>query len=97
MKRSPIRRVSAKKAKADRLYARNRKARAELADNLCELGSPACFPGDHLGDQAHHRLMRSTRVDHSVDNLLWVCSPGHTWVHAHPRLSYEKGWLIRGR
>lgn len=29
-----------------------------------------------------------------MSNLLWICAAGHTWVHQHPAVSYEHGWLM---
>jgi hypothetical protein len=26
-------------------------------------------------------------------NLLDLCDPCHRWVHAHPKISYDNGWL----
>lgn len=49
----------------------------------------------------HHRLMRShadKNVKHQVYNLIDLCGSGttgcHGYVHAHPKESYENGWLV---
>ena len=26
--------------------------------------------------------------------LMWVCRECHDYAHAHPAVSYEKGWLV---
>ncbi len=37
-------------------------------------------------------------VKHNVENLILLCGSGdtgcHGYVHAHPRESYEKGWMV---
>lgn len=68
----------------------------ERALGACEARTPGCPPGAHLGNQAHHALMRSQGGEHVEENLIWVCSPGHRYIHDHPAESYETGWLIRG-
>jgi len=43
----------------------------------------------------HHRLMRSAGGKHTEENLLDVCNHHHRYIHGHPNLSYDQGWLIR--
>ena len=102
MKRSgPIKRRSALRSrgrKAEReqsAAARFRLAVAMRSGGWCEAHTPSCAPGRHEGTQAHHRLMRSQGGTHDPENGLWVCSPGHLYIHAQPAESYEKGWLLR--
>lgn len=59
----------------------------------CELGKPACSPAQHRGSHAHHKLRRSQGGSHGPDNGLLVCPEGHSFVHANPAISYERGWL----
>lgn len=54
------------------------------------------------GGNVHHRMMRSQAPKdavHRVENMIVLCGSGvtgcHGWVHAHPRESYESGWLVR--
>lgn len=46
----------------------------------------------------HHRQLRR-HGDHSPANLILLCGSGttgcHGWVHAHPALAYEMGWMLR--
>lgn len=48
----------------------------------------------------HHRRMRSHPFTglHEPSNLIWLCGSGdqkcHGYVHAHPKESYERGWLV---
>lgn len=87
MKRTPLRRktrlraVSPKRAAADAVLADARDARRRMAGDWCEGGTPACRPGAHRGHHAHHVQRRAQGVDHSVDNLRWLCVEGHDWVH----------------
>jgi hypothetical protein len=48
----------------------------------------------YAADGPHHRRMRSQGGPDTVENLLDLCPPCHRWVHAHPRISYEAGWLL---
>lgn len=50
---------------------------------------------DHNAEVCHHRLMRSAGGQHTVENLLDVCHKHHRYIHSHPELSYEQGWLLR--
>lgn len=69
--------------------------RAEVAarsGGICEAKTPACTG---IGSVWHHVLPRSAGGAHIVDNGLWVDAACHTYIHAHPQESYEKGWLRR--
>lgn len=43
----------------------------------------------------HHRKIRSQQGDNSLENLLHLCMPCHTWVHQFPTVSYKLGMLVR--
>jgi hypothetical protein len=58
----------------------------------CEIQHPRCTG---KATQMHHRLMRSQGGRHTAENLLDLCAEGHRYVHAHPNLSYEVGWLLK--
>jgi hypothetical protein len=49
-------------------------------------------PAEHL----HHRKLRKQGGPDTPDNLLACCSDCHSWIHAHPAVSYVMGLLIRG-
>lgn len=55
------------------------------------------FP-EGRGLDAHHRHLRSQGGMGTLDNGISLCGSGttgcHGWVHAHPALSYEAGWLV---
>lgn len=73
-----------------------RKVRNEVAARtFCEANTPACPPGRHRGAHAHHVRLRSQGGPDEAWNLLWVCHLAHDFIHGHPKLSYEQGWLAR--
>lgn len=81
----------ARRAREQREYLEAREAVKQRAYNGCEA---RCLPEcAGLGNQAHHKLMRSHGGPHSPDNLLWVCTPCHNHIHANPERSYDNGWL----
>lgn len=43
----------------------------------------------------HHRKLRSQGGEHTVENGLYICHACHEYIHAHPKESYEKGWLVK--
>jgi hypothetical protein len=42
----------------------------------------------------HHRLPRSQGGTDDPSNLLDICDAEHRWLHAHPAVAYERGWLL---
>ena len=72
-----------------------RAARTEVflrADGMCEMFTPAC---SRVGVEAHHVRGRVGRLLTDTEWLMWVCRECHDYAHAHPAVSYEKGWLVR--
>src|SRR5436190_24330401 len=51
--------------------------------------------GKNPGVHNHHRKRRSQGGDNSHENLMRICVGCHIFVHEHPDLSYEKGWLVK--
>ncbi|AKF28222.1 hypothetical protein YH66_12040 [[Brevibacterium] flavum] len=45
------------------------------------------------GEHRHHRKISGR--EHTIENLLDVCHVCHTYIHAHPALSYASGWLVK--
>lgn len=89
MKRSPLRRVSRRKAAADRVYARNRLQALERDQWTCQLA--VRMDGHHCTGRlhVHHIRLRSQGGSHDPDNLVTLCGgPGagnaHDWVHNNP-------------
>lgn len=58
----------------------------------CEARTPVCT--EHAV-HFHHRILRSKGGRGTIDNCLHVCAACHTWIHGHPKVSYEQGWMIR--
>jgi len=62
------------------------------ANGSCEARTPRCVGGvDHL----HHKILRSQGGKHTVENLLAVCMPCHTFIHNNPQVSVDNGWIVR--
>ncbi len=59
---------------------------------LCEARTKAC---SGRGNQAHHVLRRSQGGSDRIDNLLWVCTGCHDWIHKHVAAAQAKGLLMK--
>lgn len=35
------------------------------------------------------------RLTHNPECLLHLCDQCHVWIHAHPAVSYERGWMMQ--
>lgn len=66
----------------------------ERAMGMCEIMSreTGC---NGRAEHLHHRRLRSQGGEHTVENLIHICSPCHTWLHAHPAIAYTNGWLVK--
>ena len=56
---------------------------------ICEI----CGAG--VAIHRHHRLRRSQGGTNDLGNLYHLCRECHSYVHAYPALSYERGWLLK--
>ena len=65
------------------------------ADNRCEADTPDCGKGLGMMHR-HHRKTRSHGGTNDLGNLIYCCDGCHTYIHAHPKDSYSRGWLVRG-
>jgi 5-methylcytosine-specific restriction endonuclease McrA len=91
LKRSPLKRVSAKgRAKATE-WAKVCAKRLALCKGYCE----RCGWLAHL--QGHHRLPRSQGGKNTDANCRMLCAECHSYVHANPATSYLDGWLLLRR
>lgn len=60
----------------------------------CEGNTPACPYGPHPGAHAHHRWPEDRDAGrHDPARGLYLCAPGHAWVHANPREAGIRGLL----
>lgn len=89
-------RTSSKRWGGQRSLQQARKFVRGRAHERCEIETPACTPGWHRGEHAHHVRMRSQGGSDDPGNLLWVCAAGHRWIHDNPAESYRRGYLQRG-
>lgn len=102
MKRTPLKRKTGLKARG-RKYQRElgaldvaRQILRDRNNGRCEVQSPGCPHGWHLGAHAHHRYPSDRdRGVHDPDRMLWLCPGSHRWTHENPALAREKGWLMR--
>lgn len=48
------------------------------------------------GAEWQHRRSRSVHDEHThcTCNGIWLCSPCHQWVHAHPLIARLRGWSV---
>lgn len=91
MRRTPLRRVSKKRAAADRVLAHARAQVKRRSWGRCEAEfSQYCT---RRGTQAHHVRRRSQGGTDTPDNLLWVCTPCHSAIHAEPQRAAALGLL----
>ena len=93
MRRSPVRRQSARRRRRDAVYPAARKQVFSRAEGMCE--AQAIWACERSGHQVHHIAGRGGRDPHNPANLLLVCAPCHAHIHHNPALSYERGWMVR--
>lgn len=74
-------------------YAKARRAVYVRSQGLCE--AVCCEQCDGQGGQAHHIRRRSQGGADDASNLLWVCGPCHSEIHAKPEWARERGLLAR--
>lgn len=93
MKRTPLRRVSKKKAAKDRIYTKLRREFLNREENrFC----PVMLKVERklvLTDQIHHIL--GTSGDHYLDTDTWlaVSLEGHMWIENNKLEARMRGWL----
>ena len=93
MRRTPIRRVSARRRKRDAAYPAARQAVFARADGLCEARIwPVCTG---QCEQVHHKAGRGGPSPHALDGLLGVCHRCHEWIELNREASYRLGFLVR--
>lgn len=84
--RSPIRRVSSKRAKQLREYSKRRKAFLEA--------NPWCaVKAETAATEIHHVAGRIGEQLLDERDWLPVSRDGHNWIHAHPKEAREAGFL----
>ena len=89
--RKPLAPFSAKRLRRSAELDESRNVVRRRAHGRCEARLDGCRG---WGLHAHHVSPRSHGVDHSPENLLWVCGPCHAHIHDHPEESYDLGLLV---
>lgn len=87
MKKTPLRRVSKKRAKELTQYFKLRKDFLEK-NPVCQAcdGEPA--------NQIHHRNHREHGRLNDQKDWVAVGNYCHTWIHNHPEAARKEGWLL---
>jgi len=89
--REPIKKVSDKQAKINRLYTDMRVQYLKMIHH-CQVSSDDCT---HIATQVHHR---SGRIGNNMlDTTKWlsVCYSCHEKIERNPSWAYEKGYSIK--
>lgn len=92
--------VNATKPVKDKYGRTKRKADVEWAKAVKEKHDYTCQRCGTRDEtiHAHHKATRGAHPElkHDVSNGIPLCNSCHSWVHHHPAISYENGWLSRG-
>jgi hypothetical protein len=87
LKRTPLRRISDKRAVELRIYSTKRKA--YLAKNaICE----CCYV--RPAQDIHHRAKRTGGNYLNEETWMGVCRHCHEWIHNHATIARAQGYLI---
>lgn len=99
-RRTPLRRVSKKRAREQRIYAQKRKAFLE-ANPICWVWAAnnvvKMIEGEttkaHRSTEVHHKNGRTGK--NYLDESTWmaVSAKGHCWIHQNPKEARAKGWI----
>lgn len=89
MKRSPIRKISRKRAAQNRVRAR---LRLEMVGKPCEAQLEGCA---YTGTEHHEPGKRSQGADPTDPaQMVWVCRICHDHIHRNVAESVRNGWLL---
>jgi hypothetical protein len=101
-RRTPLRKVSTKRAKQNREYTKRRKAflaRATYCEVnwalLNEIGVTLQFLARECprATEIHHKAGRIGEAPNDESNWITVSREGHCWLHDHPSQARARGWL----
>lgn len=87
MKRTPIRRVSKKRAKQNAEYMKLRKKYLE-DHTVCQVCN------EREATQIHHKAGRRHSLLCEVEFFLAICFECHAYIHNHPEAARKEGWLL---
>lgn len=88
VKRAPLKKISDKRKAQVAVYSLLKKQ--FLKDN------PKCLVTGKPSTQIHHINHREGERLNDTRYWMAVSQEGHDYIHANPKESYEKGWLIKG-
>jgi 5-methylcytosine-specific restriction endonuclease McrA len=96
MKRTPLRRVSKKRAKENRQYS-VLSDEYLLENPLCEAGIVLMVNGiesncKRCASEIHHKAKRGKNLN-NVETWIPVCRPCHNWIENNKRIARELGLL----
>lgn len=84
--------IARRSKKTVKLY---REERAPLVKRVLE-ENPNCERCGQRSQIVHERLTRARGGSITDEaNCVVLCHPCHQWIHEHPRVATEEGWLSR--
>lgn len=88
-------RQPAQRPSADRQHTTWTQDTRDVVSSRSQGRCEAAIEGSCTGEATdlHHRQARRTR-NHGVPNALHVCRADHQWIHAHPTISRQLGWIV---
>ena len=63
-------------------------SRSMSSDRLCA----RCMKQAHHRHHVRAKGLGGSKALNVPENLIWLCSPCHSWVHANPRAALEAGY-----
>lgn len=84
-----IKKVSEKKKKLDAIYLKLRKIQLEKNPH-CQINVATCTG---IATEIHHSAYRHGDNYLNTDTWVAVCRECHQYIHLHPELAREQGWL----
>ena len=79
-----------KAPKGQGVWRKARTAVLERCGGICEARGVGCVG---VAVHVHHICRRSQGGTNDLSNLLGLCFVCHQWIHKHPAISKERGWL----
>lgn len=92
LRRSPIRKQSARHRAEQRRWLKRKAERFEEVGGACEIESPVCV---YFATDAHHSLAKSQGGNSSNCDPVIGCTPCHRYAHANRKWAESRGFIIR--
>lgn len=93
LKRTPLRRVSARARAKSAQWRRVTAAAIAEAHGRCVVQVPGVCTG--TATAGHHIQPRAQGGSYDGSNVAAVCAACHAHIHGNPAWSYANGWLVR--